>query len=123
MIHSNTWNHLTVCQNDWDQACLKMLPRKFDTNHLYLISIYTQDLALNNQQWLICNKTKPNQTKPNQITKRWIKIINIYLYLRLFIIMTNKASSKNKLKLLIYVLRLLIIMTDSASSIKLVCFD
>ena len=26
-----------------------------------------QDLALNNQQWLICQKTKPNQTKPNQI--------------------------------------------------------
>ena len=24
------------------------------------------DLALNNQQWLICHKTKPNQTKPNQ---------------------------------------------------------
>ena len=23
------------------------------------------DLALNNQQWLICHKTKPNQTKPN----------------------------------------------------------
>ena len=24
------------------------------------------DLALNNLQWLICHKTKPNQTKPNQ---------------------------------------------------------
>ena len=24
-----------------------------------------QDLALDNQQWLMCHKTKPNQTKPN----------------------------------------------------------
>ena len=24
------------------------------------------DLALNNLQWFICHKTKPNQTKPNQ---------------------------------------------------------
>ena len=23
------------------------------------------DLALNNLQWLICHKTKPNQTKPS----------------------------------------------------------
>ena len=25
--------------------------------------MYEEDLALNNQQWLICRKTKPNQTK------------------------------------------------------------
>ena len=25
------------------------------------------DLALNNLQWLICHKTKPNQTKPSLI--------------------------------------------------------
>ena len=29
------------------------------------------DLALNNLQWLICHKTKPNQTKPNHV-------VNIY---------------------------------------------
>ena len=29
--------------------------------------MYKEDLALNNLQWLICYKTKPNQTKPNQI--------------------------------------------------------
>ena len=32
-------------------------------NHVYLIYMYKQDLALNNQQVLICYKTKPNQTK------------------------------------------------------------
>ena len=25
--------------------------------------MYKKDLAFNNQQWLICHKTKPNQTK------------------------------------------------------------
>ena len=25
--------------------------------------MYKEDLALNNLQWLICHKTKPNQTK------------------------------------------------------------
>ena len=32
------------------------------TNHVYLIYRNKQDLALNNLQWLIYNKTKPNQT-------------------------------------------------------------
>ena len=31
---------------------------------IYLIYKYTEDLALNNLQWLICHKT---QTKPNHI--------------------------------------------------------
>ena len=29
--------------------------------YIYLIYMYKQDLALNNQQWLICHKTKPNK--------------------------------------------------------------
>ena len=28
--------------------------------------MYEQDLTLNNLQWLICQKTQPNQTKPNE---------------------------------------------------------
>ena len=28
--------------------------------------MYKEDLALNNLQWLICYKTKPNQTKLGQ---------------------------------------------------------
>ena len=31
---------------------------------MYSIYIYKKDLALDNLQWLICHKTKPNQTKP-----------------------------------------------------------
>ena len=31
------------------------------SNHIYSIYMYKEDLALNNLQWLICHKTKPNQ--------------------------------------------------------------
>ena len=66
VIQSNTWNHLTVskqminryqkyscsieilCTKEWFQSRLKMY----------------HDLALDNQQWLICHKTQPN-LKPN----------------------------------------------------------
>ena len=30
-------------------------------NHIYLIYMYKEDLALNNLQWLMCLKTKPNE--------------------------------------------------------------
>ena len=38
------------------------------------------DLALNNRQWLICHKTKPNQTKPmlntnNFHTVSWFQVL------------------------------------------------
>ena len=32
-------------------------------NLIYLIYMYKENLALNNQRWLICHKTQPNQTK------------------------------------------------------------
>ncbi len=35
---------------------------------LLLYTVYVkEDLAVNNPQWMICHKTKPNQTKPNHI--------------------------------------------------------
>ena len=34
------------------------------TNNINLIYMNKLDLALNNLQWLICHKTKSNQTKP-----------------------------------------------------------
>ena len=36
---------------------------KMFTNHICLIYIYKKDLALNNQKWLVCHKTKPNQAE------------------------------------------------------------
>ena len=33
---------------------------------IYLIFAYKKDLELNALQYLICYKTKPNQTKPKQ---------------------------------------------------------
>ena len=42
----------------------EMLPTNYSlTNHIYLIYVYKEDLALNNLQGLICHKTKPNQKK------------------------------------------------------------
>ena len=38
---------------DINKRCLQII---------YLIYTYKHDLALNNVQWVICHKTKPNQT-------------------------------------------------------------
>ena len=35
-------------------------------NRIDLIYMYKEDLALNNQQWLIRHKTQPNPIQPNQ---------------------------------------------------------
>ena len=44
------------------QAHLRMLSTKFVYKpYRDLIYMYKGDLALNNPQWLICHKTKPNQ--------------------------------------------------------------
>ena len=42
-----------------------LICHKTKPNHIHLIYMYKEDLALNNLQWLICHKTQPNQTKPN----------------------------------------------------------
>ena len=44
-------------------------------NHIYLIYMYEEDLALNNQQWLICHKPQPNQIM-------YIYYIYIYIYIK-----------------------------------------
>ena len=49
--------------------------------YIYLIYMYKQDLVLNNLQWLICHKTKPNQITNIIII---IIIIIIILFLRFF---------------------------------------
>ena len=36
---------------------------------IYFIYLYKKDLTLNKLQWLICHKTKPNQTKPDSIDR------------------------------------------------------
>ena len=63
LLHSNTWNHLTVCKRNELRFVLKCYQQNVFTNHIYLIYMYEEDLALNNLQWLICYKTKSNQNK------------------------------------------------------------
>ena len=60
------YNHLTVCKQ-MNFGSFKKYYRQ--TIHLQIIYMYKDDLALNNLQWLICHKTKPNQI---------IYIFNIY---------------------------------------------
>ena len=47
VIHSNTWNNLTLLTYVY-KSCI------------FNIHVNKPDLALNNLQWLICHKTKPN---------------------------------------------------------------
>ena len=76
MIHTNTWNHLTVCKKKKNELRLVKNHNQENvyTNHIYLIYMYNEDLALNNLQWLICHKTKPNETKSY--------IFDIYIYIK-----------------------------------------
>ena len=48
--------------------------------------MYKQDLALDNLQWLICHKTKPNQTKPNQNVT--LVILDVALYFQLSMLLS-----------------------------------
>ena len=38
-----------------------LMCHKSQPNNIYLTYMYKEDLALNNLQWLICHKTRPNQ--------------------------------------------------------------
>ena len=38
--------------------------------------MYKKDLALNNLQRLICQKTQPNQTKPAEMEKIQLSVLN-----------------------------------------------
>ena len=75
LLYSNTWNHQTVCKI-WAQAHASMLSTKclyklYIYIHIY-IYIYKQDLALNDLQWLMYHKTKPN-FKTNQPTSPYLQ--------------------------------------------------
>ena len=57
----------------------KMLPTNhLFTNHIYLIFMHKEDLALNNLQWLICHKTQPtNQPFPLHLKKNFFLFYNL----------------------------------------------
>ena len=45
--------------------------------HLKIIYTYKEDLALNNLQWLICHKTKPNQIYLIYLYKKNLALNNL----------------------------------------------
>ena len=53
MIHSNTWNHLTVCKKVSLGSFKNVIKIYLQILYIY-IYIYKEDLVLNNLQWLIC---------------------------------------------------------------------
>ena len=50
--------------------------------------MYKEDLVLDNQKWLICHKTKPNQTKPRQ---KWT-MNKILIFFKILGIQQNYSS-------------------------------
>ena len=61
--------------------------------------MYEKNLTLNNTQWLLCHKTKPNQTKPSYRfnTTAIVILQKQYLYYR-FDMPLNKETNKQKKK-------------------------
>ena len=53
------WNHLNVCKKKKNLNSLRCYLQNVFTNHIYLIYMYKEDLALYNLQRLICHKTQP----------------------------------------------------------------
>ena len=55
------------------------------------VCVCKRDLALNDLQWLMCLKTRPNQTKPKRYQQTislqiiYIYIYNIYIYIYIYI--------------------------------------
>ena len=56
LLYSNVWNHLSVYKKRRTLS-IKCVYKSY----IYSIYMYKEDLAVNNLQWLICHKTKPNQ--------------------------------------------------------------
>ena len=46
---------------------------------VYSIDMYKKDLALNNLQWLICHKTKPNQPPSATFKRRFNRFKHAYM--------------------------------------------
>ena len=54
VIHSNTWNHLTVCKRMSHPGSFKNIIDKMCLQIIHLICMFKEDLALNNIPGLIC---------------------------------------------------------------------
>ena len=49
------------------------MPKNQTKSYIFNIYIYEEDLALNNLQWLVCHKTKPNQLSKEQKLQKELK--------------------------------------------------
>ena len=60
LLYRNVLNHLSVYEKKMSLSLFKNIINKMCLQIMYSINMHTQDLALNNLQWLICHKTKRN---------------------------------------------------------------
>ena len=51
-----------MCENKMSSGSFKILSKNVFRNPIFNIYKYKKNLVLNNLQWLICHKTKSNQT-------------------------------------------------------------
>ena len=92
-------------------------------NPIYLIYMYKEDLALNNLKWLICRKTKINQSGSkklnNQAKSGWPKIMGSEVMLHI----QQKALSEYQTSLTYHSPVWVIIFKNSAkvSSVAKLC--
>ena len=71
----STWNYLTVCK-PMNTDLFKMLSSNYSfTNHIYLVYMYEQDLALNNLERLIYRKTQPTNNLCTAKSAQFLKQI------------------------------------------------
>ena len=74
VIHSTTWNNLTLL-TDVYKSCI------------YNIYMYKLDLVLNNLQYLICPKTKPNQTF-------YIDLVYFIFFIKVFLVVKKSLARR-----------------------------
>ena len=66
--------------------------------------MYIEDLLLNNLKWLICHKSKPNQTKPNFCKNTLKQHIYMYIFIFFFKKKNNSQShDQDYLNLIFYI--------------------
>ena len=73
-------------------------------NRIYLIGMYQEELALNNLQGLLCDKTQPNQTTHTH-THTYIHThthTHIYIYMYIYIAACIKLNFKKYMNLHIF---------------------
>ena len=61
------------------------------TNHIYLIYMYKEELALDNLKWFICHKTKPTASSDTSVSLNSL-LLYIYIYIYICFVLSELFS-------------------------------